>query len=291
MSAQSEYTRLVNKYLDGGMIGSEKEIFEEQLHLDPMLKSEFDHQNEIVAGLREYRKSELKARLDNISVTPGVLGLLTQSGSVKTLSYIAASVMVGAGAYLYFTPESNELVELSYLNSKREFIISEPKNIDLGNSLDYRYMKSTKPGSWIETSEHNSDKEEANDISFEVPKVTEEQSADLIDQPEEVIEKSLSHKSNFVDVSKLDKVDIKNVVTNRYRFHYRLIDNKLFLYGKFDASPYEIIEVNSFQNKRLFFYYNGKYYRLLQDFQDIAPLVEISDQALINELNIIKRKG
>ena len=273
------------------MMGSEKEIFEEQLHVDPLLKSEYDHQNEIVSGLKEYRKSELKARLDNVSVTPGVLGVLSQAGSLKTASYLATSVLVGMGAYLYLSPDSIEYAELSYLHAKKEFIIQAPETNDPVSSLDYRFKKSTEPYSWIEAEKVDNSNEGANNINFEVPSVNDGQSGDAMDQPEQILDKVVNHKSSVLGVSKIEKVDIENVITNRYRFHYRLIDNKLFLYGKFEASPYEIIEVNSYQSKKLFFYYNGKYYSLLQDIQQIAPLVEIQDQALVNELNIIKGKG
>ena len=294
MSVHSEYTRLVNKYLDGDMSASERDIFEEQLTLDPMLKSEFEHQNEIIHGLKEYRKSQLKARLDNVSVTPGILGVLSQGATIKNASFIATSILVGSGVYYYFSKEEVRTLELIELSPKLEFMDNRIELTDSQQSPNYRYNKSTEPSTWIEV---DGDKDklatetyQPNKIDFEVPEMEEEVSSDFVSEPEQILEKVMRNNSGFADVAEIEKVDIENIVTNRYKFHYKLVSNKLFLYGKFEASPYEIIEINSYQNKRLFFFYNGHYYRLKKDIQEISPLVKIEDQALINELNIIKHK-
>ena len=94
-----------------------------------------------------------------------------------------------------------------------------------------------------------------NAIDFDVPEINENLSSDLDPQPDQILEKVVSQNAPFTDVSKIEKVDIENVTTNRFKFHYKLDHNKLYLYGKFEASPYEIIEINSLQSKKLFFYF------------------------------------
>ncbi|MFY0654243.1 MAG: hypothetical protein JXQ96_19555 [Cyclobacteriaceae bacterium] len=293
MSIQSEYTRLVNKYLDGQMSGSEQYIFEEQLIKDPMLKTEFDHQNEIVHGLKEYRKSQLKARLDNVSVGPGILGMLTQSSTMKTMSYVVTSLIVGTATYLYLSEEEIERVNFAGVDSKLEFLNMEYQEIALQNELNYRYSEKRTKGTWVEGTDPIATPVENNssNVNFSVPEVSEDLSGDIIPQPDQILEKVISNNKALADPTKIDKVDIENVVTNRYRFHYRLDNNKLYLYGKFEASPYEILEINSYQSKKLFFYYNGNYFRLRQGVNEISPLIKIEDPTVINELNIIKTKG
>ncbi len=296
MSIQSEYSRLVSKYLEEGMTGSEKVIFEEQLVSDPLLKAEFDHQNEIISGLRQYRKAQLKAKLDNVTITPGLLGVISQSGTLKTLSYVVTSILVGTGTYIYFAGKSTSEFHMTNIEAKLE-VDHRLSLAKFTTPLDYRYDKSTQPAEWVEikkapsASKPKNTTEPANAIAFDVPQVAQDLPEEDAGQPDQILEKVVTQRTPFAAPVKLDRVDIENVTTNRYKFHYRMENNKLFLYGKFEASPYEIIEINSFQSKKLFFYYNGNYYRLRQDAIDISPLIQIDDQAVVAELDIIKSKN
>ncbi|MEQ6119542.1 hypothetical protein [Reichenbachiella sp. MALMAid0571] len=297
MSIQSEYSRLVNKYLDNNMSGSEKYIFEDQLTSDPLLKAEFDHQNEIIGGLKEYRKNQLKTQLNNVSITPGLLGIISQSASMKTLSIVAASILTGSGAYYYFSSETTVKVNsLSHVESKLDFISSPMDLKGSKEKLDYRYTKNTNAASWSIPEMKNEEaaeksEVEPNIIDFHVPEISENISGDTDPQPDQILEKAVSRNAPFADVAKIEKIDIENITNNRYKFHYKLDHNKLYLYGKFEASPYEIIEINSSQSKKLFFYYNGNYFRLNQDVKEISPLLSIQDSEVIRELNIIKSKS
>jgi hypothetical protein len=298
MSIQSEYTRLVTKYLEGGMTGSEQYIFEDQLTSDPLLKTEFEHQNEIVNGLKEFRKTQLKTRLNNLTVGPGIIGVLSQSVSMKTLSYVVTSILIGAGSYYYFnSPRKPKAVNLSYVESRLDFLLPE---IDYSNNavdLSYKYNQNTDLTEWIieeETKKNGEAEEQTNKISlidFSVPEVHDDVSTDDPPEPEQILEKAVARSESFVAAGEFSKVDIENVVNNRYKFHYKLDNNKLYLYGKFEASPYEIIEINSFQSKKLFFYYNRNYFKLNQNVNDISPLLKIENPEIITELNILKKRN
>lgn len=298
MSIQSEYTRLVTKYLEGGMTGSEQYIFEDQLTSDPLLKTEFEHQNEIVNGLKEFRKTQLKTRLNNLTVGPGIIGVLSQSVSMKTLSYVVTSILIGAGSYYYFNgPRKPKAVNLSYVESRLDFLLPE---IDYSNNavdLSYKYNQNTDLTEWIieeETKKNGEAEEQTNKISlidFSVPEVHDDVSTDDTPEPEQILEKAVARSESFVAAGEFSKVDIENVVNNRYKFHYKLDNNKLYLYGKFEASPYEIIEINSFQSKKLFFYYNRNYFKLNQNVNDISPLLKIENPEIITELNILKKRN
>ena len=68
----SNYSKLVERYLEGEMSGQEAMEFEQLMNKDPMLAGEYNLQQDIVSGIKDYRKSELKLRLDNVDVTPSV---------------------------------------------------------------------------------------------------------------------------------------------------------------------------------------------------------------------------
>ena len=298
MSIHSNYTSAVIKYLEGGMTGSEKVIFEEELASDPLLKAEFNHQSEIIGGLKNFRKAQLKARMDNITVGPGILGVLSQSANMKTLTYVVSSMLVGTGAYLHFSQDEAARMEFDAVNPHLEYMLSEQNVMESHKELDFRYLGSKQILEWVdpkvtqpEIMESIMQAEPANEVSFAVPEVVEDISGDIDTPSPEAIGAASAIKTNYVEAVKIDKVDIENVVSSRYRFHYRLDNNKLYLYGKFEASPYEILEINSYQSKRLFFFYNGHYFRLDKGIKSIAPLVQIDDKKVIQELNIIKAKN
>ncbi|MEP2510745.1 MAG: hypothetical protein ABJH72_15380, partial [Reichenbachiella sp.] len=92
-------------------------------------------------------------------------------------------------------------------------------------------------------------------------------------------------------ISEVDKVNIQTINSRKYNFHYRLEDNRLFLYGKFSESPYEIIEISTPGSKKLFFYYHGDFYQLRKNASSITPLSKIENRELIHELDALKSRG
>ena len=75
-----------------------------------------------------------------------------------------------------------------------------------------------------------------------------------------------------------EKISIETISSRRYHFHYKIEDNRLFLYGKFNESPYEIIEINRAHDRQLFFYYYGDFYNLNERLVKITPLKKIKDR-------------
>ncbi len=275
------------------MTSSEQYIFEDQLSSDPLLKGEFDHQNEIVNGLKEFRKTELKSRLNNISVGPGILGVLTQAATMKSLSYVVTAVLMGTGTYYYLNSSSKQhITEILSVQPRLEFLLPGINYQKRNSDLDYRYsQKRNSSPTILESKEEEEIVAGVKEIDFYVPEVNDESSNEYESEPEQILEKAVSRTKNFVAAGEFNKVDVENVVSNSYKFHYKLDNNKLYLYGRFEASPYEIIEINSFQSKKLFFFYNGDYFELNQNIEGISPLNKIENSNLIDELSILKKKN
>ncbi|MGL1887097.1 MAG: hypothetical protein OCD76_11345 [Reichenbachiella sp.] len=292
MSIRSEYIEQLESYFNGEMQGADRLLFEGKVESNPMLKEEFESQNQIVEALKNQRRTELKTRLNNVSLEPSLIGGLLQSSAFKPLVYAVTGVAVSVSSFMYYNTDSTIKYHIENLNSKSNYFLESTIGVHEDADLDYRYEYTEV----LYTDENLSQAEETvvvplpaktTGIQFEVPKVDDHMSDDFTSNRMVVFE-GVKGIDNVPSVSKMDRVSIQTINSRRYGFHYKMEDNKLFLYGKFGESPYEIIEINSPGAKNLFFYYNGEFFGLDKSASEITPLAKIKNQNLIEELDSIK---
>ena len=121
MSKYLDHTERIASYLDGDMSPDQMQEFEMQLHTDPVMRSEFELQQDIINSLQDYRKTQLKARLDQVPVSMGPSGLM----GIKAAAAIVISGVIGLGAYLYFMPKSELPNQISEITTTEEIAIPE----------------------------------------------------------------------------------------------------------------------------------------------------------------------
>ena len=295
MSIKSEFNEQLEAYFNGEMQGTDRLVFEGRIESDPMLKTEFEHQKEIVESLKNHRTTELKTRLSNISVEPTLIGSLLQSSLLKPVGYVLTGLTVAAGGYFFFTNSADVTqYTLHKLESKQQFLTASSIDINKKMILDYRYVSPKRdvlmlpPVQYSELTESSSEEVIAsNEIAFEVPDVGSEMATDEFKAPNLEIEEA-KRIEEVPAVAKMDKIQINAVHSRKYNFHYRIEDNRLFLYGKFNESPYEIIELNTSTTKSLFFFYDGSFYNLNKEANTITPLSKIDDNRLSGKLDILR---
>lgn len=293
MSLRNDYREQIEAYLNGDMTGVDRLVFEGRVESNPALKEEFEHQNEIVESLKSHRIAELKTRLNNISVEPTLIGSLLESSILKPVAYAVTGLVIATGAYFMIdTKEVAAPIELMELQPKTEFIISTPVEVAAPKKLNYRHAQKTVAADLqvaevedilVEVTPETASKQ----IRFEVPEVQTDISGGDLESPTLVIE-GAKRIEEIPSVNKVEKININMVSSRKYDFHYRMEDNRLFLYGEFSESPYEIIEINSPSSKSLYFYYNGSFYQLRKNASEVTPLRSIESTSLIMELEQIK---
>jgi hypothetical protein len=94
MKHNVNFFRLIEYYFDGTITNNEKDMLFEQLQRDPLLKAEFDLQQDIIAGLQTKRTEQLKASLAAIEV-PSVV---VSSGNLYPMQFIASAVILISAA-------------------------------------------------------------------------------------------------------------------------------------------------------------------------------------------------
>lgn len=289
---------LIDQYHSGDLSPEQMADFENQLELNPELKAESDLQSEIIDGLKEFRKAELKSRLNAIDVSPGWMEFVQQSSLVKSFGGVAVATLIGSGVYLY--AERDETVPSSTDNS---IVISAPEmeqdefNFDLSTLIvseevsdlkeNQKSIAFSSPISRVESKDLNSkeekgtgDKSEAFVPEFSAPNAnsveddSKFESSDLDAIPE-------------VTATENSKIDVITENVKNVNIKYKYYDGKLFLSGDFDQAPYEILEINSANGRRIYIQYLEKYYQV-ETAHKLSDLPEVTNQKLIKELHLLK---
>jgi len=277
---------LIDDYLTNRLSEQGRVEFEKQLESDPALKADVDFQRQILEGVKRARATELKSMLNKVPVNTGY----TVDFVVARLAAgVIGAGVIGAALYFYLKPEevpnlSNAAADLSkkseQLQPKQEEttpIVTEPekkKEEDIVSPENKTEKAAKKQQPNKETSEVKQPKIEVIDPSEEMNENNNEPAV------------SESHHG-AVSVSHIAvETDTAN---KKYDFHYQFASGKLFLYGPFDKSMYEILEINN-DNHAVFLYYKEGYYLLDEKQLKIARLEAIKDQALIRKLKDYRSK-
>ncbi len=305
MNKNQNIEELVGKYLEGEMTDLEKINFENQLANNSNIQEEFQFQNDVIEGIRENRKAELKARLDQIPVSSSSI---YQYIGLKVAALITITTMIGFGAYYTFFNERGELAKenIVTLNEATDFevtpnlpempapvieeeIKSEEIVIDKRKVEDKSGKKVKKES---ENDELTADTKTASD-NIPSPDIVKPESVEVIadakiEQKDDSFEISNNSLNNIKDVME-NKVEVETISDNKKNFHYQFYNKKLYLYGDFDKTPYEILEYNASGVKLFYLYYEGKYYELNSNQMKTTVLREIENEELVSELNQLRK--
>ncbi|WP_420575547.1 hypothetical protein [Ekhidna sp.] len=290
----------IDKYHSGRMSESEMASFEKQLESDPSLKAESDLQADITSGLKEYRKLELKARMDAINVGPTWMEFVGQSALMKSMGGVIVASVIGTGIYLYGdkneetqstdpveinapVAESIEYVwELGEETGNSENVkLDKPVVADEGSTVVADQIAKTEVTP-AEKSELVSEKTESFKPTFEAPVVTD------VEENNKFQASGLDKLPETTGVVKSEEpIDVVTESNRSNTIKYKYYDGKLFLSGDFDKAPYEILEINSATGRRIYVHYLDTYYKVgVTDRLSELPVVK--DQDVIKELKLLR---
>lgn len=286
---------LIDAYLDNDMNPEELQRFEQQLSSNAELKRELGFQQELIVGIQQARRLELKARLDNVAVGGNSVGQsLTLS---KVITGIIILGLVGWGIYsLYDNETSQDFMPVADANQEtvEELIEDQSENIPV--------TEEASPNAESDTPEDaeasmNTEANEKPQLKSEesVPEVREVIKPDIkkpemitgFDGAEEIAD-SLQAPGTVASGKKesnLSTIDVAiDNTRKKYTFHYQFKGGKLFLYGDFSSGLYEILEFNPRNDKTLFLYFQNNYYSLDNKQDKIVRLESVKDRSLIMKL-------
>lgn len=299
MNRKLNHTEQIERYLEGNMSGEELKAFEKLLDKDPMLKSEFELQQDIINAIKESRKAELKARLDNINVGAYNTGI---SGAKIVLTG-AITAAIGLGIYFYGQDKAaespSEVIQQPMIEDSNAFIQPEEKSeavpLSQPEQLDNPALArntTAKEAIIEERSEEEIIEEEAAPM-VATPEVTPPTPIEAFED-REGLSTEVKVPTNKLEESlistEVTAVEVGNEEENTNSFHYKFYNNKLYLYGDFKNIPYELIELNTVSGKSVYLYYKGNFYYLEPNQMEVSPLNQIKDQNLLGELEGLRNK-
>ncbi len=269
----------VEAYFNNELNDSEKNDFLSEVESDANLKSEYNFQNEVINGIKEARKAELKAMLNNVPVA----SLSTASSSLhKILVGGATTLIIGSSFWYYFNSISannevkeNIIVDVTPLNTienKPQIIIKESNPVEIPDEAS---TPSAKTSVKKEKFTVNTPTVPNSDNDFANQSLPEEN----LDIPNDISRATINLNS---------KVNVEIKLKKKYGFHYQYLNEKLVLYGSFEEGLFEVIELNTQNKTELYLYYKSNYYFIKDKSGSIVPLkpvINASDKLKLERLN------
>ena len=321
-----EATRLaenIELYAKGKLDVNLVSHLEDIINNDPKVANEVALQKTIISTIKQDRKALLKARLDNIQIpAAGNMGNTSSLfTALKAASVVLVSVGIGWGIYAYYNNLPIEEVPLAEVNSNIKIqqlpnvtsknTVKLPEEEKLAYTSNVIKEKESKGASEIiantESTESTQEEIEVSHASKKIStsnwnpfKKTSKTEAKKVPDMEAFDDDSEADVNSDIKVPKqintqasihkTSDVDIKTIQDGSHSFHYRLKENVLFLYGKFEASPYEILEFNDKTGQILYLYYDQSYFGMTPHKDEITKLKKITDKKLIDDLEVARSR-
>jgi len=278
---------LIDDYLTNRLGEPDKVALEQQLRSDSTLRAEVDIQSQIIEGLKSARAADLKAMLNNVPVQ----SVPVEFSVLKIATGLIGTIAIISAAYFYFNGNSEPELQTP---EPIEDSIKQDEEARLQESDDVAQIeeKTTNESVVEEGSVKEQKKIEKKPIistpsdKADTPQPVGKPVIDVIDPSEDLTESSPTRGSSSAlkPILTLPKMNVEvDSSSKKYPFHYQFTSGKVVLFGSFDRSLYEIIEVNGGSHS-LFLFYKDNYYKLDDSRTDITALEVIRDKTLIQKL-------
>ncbi|MBK5280109.1 MAG: hypothetical protein JJE09_14725 [Bacteroidia bacterium] len=273
---------LIDDYLTNRLTESEKVGFEQQVASDPTLNADVEFQRNILRGIEQARAADLKAMLKNVPI--GAPVSISMTAMKIAAGIIGAGLLIGS-LYYYYQPEG--LQEVPNLSTSIQDSVQGNDSVESTEKI----MPVEEP---VEENDEPVVPEAKEEKSVKAKKEINKPSS--VTQPKiEVVDPTdeMSSEDNRSDVvlseNSKSAVSVSNIQVDtdssnkKYNFHYQFNSDKLQLFGPFDKSLYEILEING-DSKAVFLFYRENYYLLDEKQIKITKLSMIKDSELIKKL-------
>ena len=267
---------LIDDYLSNRLNEQDRTAFEHQLQGDPALKEDVEFQRQVVQGVRQARAIELKNILNNVPVSGSSWSGGKAAAAVMTAGLVAVSL------YIYFKEDIQPVTPTEAIQQE----ITTPP-------ADHVVEPSVTP---IPAPNSNESTSATTEQLKEKPKVLKENKPSspvrkpdiqVVDPSSELTEskpEAAAHVSPGRSEISASKMEVMTGLSDKkHNFHYQFMQGKLLLYGPFDKSLYEILEIHG-EGHAVFLFYKENYYLLDERQEEITELKYIQDTELLKKL-------
>lgn len=268
--AEERDLELLDDYLTHRMSDPDRRAFEQKLQSDPDLQQEYALQQRLISGIKDARVAELKSMLNQVPVPSSGPG---NALATKIILGTFVTLIIAAASYWYISRDDVKMADApapAEQPAKEELTPAEPEG-------------ETEQEALPEESRVEQDKNQTS-AGTEHSKPSLAKRPDPLQAPGEKNREEQTPGNAALQV----ETDRNNA---QYRFHYQFRDEKVLLYGPFEANSYEIVEVPTNNTRTKFLLYKEEYYRLDQTDDRIQPLKAVTDPALLKTLKESRSAG
>jgi hypothetical protein len=262
---------LLDDYLMNRLSAEDRVGFEKKLAADPELMQEFRIQTQVIEGLKEVRRMELKKMLQNTAVPPVDSSVTLFS---RLLPWVGASALVVIGFFWFNRleePVPSGSVQQAIHPVEKTRPTAEVEMPDEQPVLDEKAV--SKP---IQRKQEQPVKV-SEPVKVEVYDPTQEISAETTTPAE------LSAQRTEAGISK-SNITVNVIDHKKYSQHYAFENGTLMLYGPFEKNLYEILEFIGEEKTTAFLYYKNSFYKLDTSIRIPTKLVPVTNNALLQKL-------
>jgi hypothetical protein len=270
----------IEKYLLGEMKQPEALAFEERMAGNDLLKQEVGFQREIIKGIGEARKLELKARLAQIPVSTSLVSTLLNSTWVKVTTGV---VVVSTASILTYMQLDNQDSEPEvFIDTIDAPAISESVDLVIPDKddKDEAEVKNPVPALVVKKEKKTIENQQDDAPEIFVPEVEIPEFEDNWTESDNEVDP----QPTFIEEENNTSISVEQYPGDRM---YRYFDGILTLRGDFDNVTYQLLELNNNEGKQFFIHVEDVYYSLPVT-DTFVSFVRISDRGLIKELDLLK---
>ncbi|SFB77067.1 hypothetical protein SAMN05421780_101397 [Flexibacter flexilis DSM 6793] len=298
----------IEAYLNDALSTTERKAFEQNMTTDSSLREEVSLQQDIIEGLKRERRAMLKARLSNVELPPLEAADIAATGALAYWAkWLGGAALLGGAIFAAYYWSNNE-----------------PETSGVANQQPATTIVVEKPTAAVapvisqETAVTDADQVQHSNPQTPVAQSVNKQAIPSKNADKAKTTTSLSAKAGQVAAPVIDGNDSDNgfektdngantptgnianesvkasprpevIVEKSKDLSYQYFNNKLYLYGDFNSTPYELLELNSPSGRKMYIYFGNSFYAL-EESQNTTPLHAVKDADLINNLNVLRKK-
>ena len=300
----------IAKYLTQQMTKAEKGAFEEKIQESPRLAQKLKFEKQIVEGIKSYQKGILKSRLNQLRLGSSIVEKI--STTTKVIFSTMTVLIVGGLCYYLLNSYEKLFIKNQETNGITD-VIKKTQNSNTSPRIDttkegsiykkeYERARSMTKGieNMTEINPGKISKKQINkklksdkeiletEIEVELPEIdgSEIFFYESLESTQKISDDFLSNQVRIDPNSDLI-VEIERKKSKKIKYIYS--GEKLILIGDFSSSPYQIIEDNTKAKKRLYLYFEQKYY-ILTLTSEKKVLMPVKDIRLLDYLVDLRNK-
>ncbi|SDK26324.1 hypothetical protein SAMN05421823_102290 [Catalinimonas alkaloidigena] len=308
----------IERYLAGDLSAEETKALEQLAGRDPLVAQEVTLQRDIIGGLQEQRRLQLKARLDALPVPPAGWWASASTGMKAAVWSSGAALVLVGGMWLYSeathtpavpqptvaetapaptldnAPAEGNGAEHNAAAPERQPTTADEAPAAVPHTVPANVAEATAPAS--RTAEEQlpttavTPTQQIQEPTLPDPDAMAAAPASSLREADMKAETEIFAAERAGSL--LARLKTEQLTDSRYDFHYRYDRDQLRLYGKFDASPYKLLELRSDRGSDLYLYYQNQYYALKDGTRRPTDLREVvvTDTNMVDRLEVLRTR-